>query len=503
MSNVLSSTGTMVPDRQILPKSPALRRKIRRAQYANDFSALNPTLWAREAILRLRPRLVMGNLVGRDWEDIPRKFGDVVNAFMPGDFTFSRKGAPCENVVTQSTNGTTVQVALDQWPQIAFQICDGDEDREFLDLVDTLLNPAIVALAEGADRILATQVHQFYGNNAGQLGTISNANVLDYLTDATELFSINAVPMEGRAMVITPKTNTAVLKNSNLINAAFTGDEGTALRTASVGQLVGWNLINGLTQPSIRPGQTTTTALVNMAGGAAAGATAITYDTELPGADPFNVGQWVVIAGDGIPQHITAIDTAGNILTITPGLKRAAADNALITGIKSAAVNNAAGYIGTTASPHVIGYNKQILIDGIANSAPKIGQMVTFGINPAAADFANIYAIIRVDTINAGAGTFGIWLDKPLVSALVDNEVVNFGPAGEYNFGIMQNAFALVSRPLPKPRVGTLSSVASYQKFSIRVTISYDAVAQAHLVVVDFLMGVGKVNDNLGMVMFG
>lgn len=490
-----------VPEQQILPKSRVLRRKLRRAQYANDFSALNPNLWAREAILRLRPRLVMGNLVGRDFEDVPKKFGDIVNAFMPGDFSFSRKGAPCEQVVTQDTTGTTVQVPLDQWPQVSFQICDGEEDRDFLDLVETLLNPAIVALAEGADRILANQVHQFYANNAGQLQTISGTNVLDYLTDASELFNLAAVPMEGRAMVISPKTNTAILKNSNLINASFTGDDGTALRTASVGQLMGWNLINGLTQPGVTTGQVLNTALVNFGAGYSAGATSIVYDGEAPGADPFNVGQWVVITGDGIPQQITAIDTTGNALTISPGLKRAVADNAPIKAVDSGAVNNVAGYAGTTASPRVIGYAKQIRVDGIT-TPPKIGQMVTFGINPAAADFSTKYAIIRVDTITPGS-EYGIWLDRPLVAALVNDEVVNFGPAGEYNFGLMRNAFALVTRPLPKPRVGTLSSVVSYQKFSIRVTITYDARAQAHLVVVDFLMGVGKVDDQLGMVMFG
>lgn len=501
MTGQMVSSGLMIPEQQILPKSRILRRKLQRTVMdAGGLEALNPEFWAREAILRLLPRLVMGSLVNRDWEDMPKKFGDKVKAFIPGDFTFARKGALCEDVVTQSTSGTTVEVPLDQWPQVAFLICDGEEDRAFVDLVDTLLNPAIIALAEGADRILGGQVHQFYDNNVGHLQGATGTNILDYLTDARALFNQSNIPFTNRTMVLTANTETAALKNQNIINNAFVGGENTALREASLGRLLGWNLVTGNTQPSVPTGQTLETAAVNNSGGYAAGATVIAYNTDSP-TDMLAVGEWFVVAGDDIPHHVTAVDTSGNSVTFTPALKYAVADDAVIKSIKSAAINNAVGYTGTSGSTP--GYAKQILIDGIANSAPKIGQMVTFGNVAAAAGFETKYSIIRVDVINAGAGTYGIWLDKPLANGLADDATVNFGPQGEYNFGLYPGAFALVTRPLPKPRVGTISSVVSFNNFSIRVTISYDAVKQGHLVVVDFLMGVGVVHPDFGLVMFG
>ena len=48
---------------------------IRKSVRANDFSSLNPQLWADEALLRLRKNMVLGALIPRDFENIPAIFG--------------------------------------------------------------------------------------------------------------------------------------------------------------------------------------------------------------------------------------------------------------------------------------------------------------------------------------------------------------------------------------------------------------------------------------------
>lgn len=478
-------------------KINTVSKKSRRAM-ANDFSALNPTIWANEAIVQLLPNMVIANLISRDFDQAQiARFGDVVNAYIPGTFQMARKGSLCENVVVQDASGSTLQVPLDQWPQVSFLICDGEENRPALDLVDTLLTPAMLALAQGVDRILGSQVYHFLGNVSGHAGGMDESTVKDYLLEARENMNRRNVPLAGRTMLLTPGTETAALGVENFTIASAVGDNGQALAQALLGRKYGWDLFMTQTQPEITTGQVTVGTITINAGNLTAGSTVLTVSGA--GGNSTLPGQWAIVAGDDTPQQITA--RTNTSLTITPGLKRNIANSAAVTVIASGAVNNGGGYVGTTTNPRVIGYAKEIAIDGLANSSPELGQMVTFGID------TNRYAIIKLTTINLGAGTFGITLDRPLVNAIADNALVNLGPAAKYNFGFIRNAFTFVSRPLPQPRAGTgaISRVVvdPINKISIRVTITYDGQKQGHLVTLDLLMGVGVLSNSMGEVMLG
>jgi hypothetical protein len=477
-----------------------LAGRSRRGQrfYANDFSVLNPTIWAQEAVAQLLPNMVVGNLVSRDLNRQVSKFGDIVNAYIPGTYEMTRKGAPCDNIVIQDSSGSSVQVSLNQWPQVSFQICDGEEDRSMLDLIETNLTPAITALALGVDRILGVQMYQFLENNAGHLNNLDETNIKRYILEARETMNRLNVPLRGRTMLIGPGTETEALALDAFTDASKVGDDGTALREAALGRKYGFDFIMTQTQPEISTGQTAITAAVNNAGGYAAGVTVLTMDT-VAGGTPA-AGQWAVIDGDDTPQHVTASNGTTS-LTITPGLKRAVADNAVIRIVKPGAVNNAAGYAGTTTNPRVIGWAKEILVDGFANSPPQLGQLVSFGTQ------THRYAITKLRIINAGAGTFGIELDTPLNTAIVDDMTVNLGPAGKYNFALLRNAFVMLVSAIPSPRAGT-GAIArtvtdAINKVSIRVTIAYDKDIQAHVVTLDFFMGVGTLSNDLGLVMLG
>lgn len=465
------------------------RTKAQQALYANDFSVLNPTIWANEAINRLTPNMIISNLIARDFDTKVAKFGDVVNAYVPGTFEMTRKVALCDDVQFQDGSGTSIQVALNQWPQVGFLICDGEEDRSFFDLVENNLGPAVQAFAEGIDRIVGAQVYQFLDNVAGHLGAIDDSNIKDYLLEARQVMNLNNVPLGGRVMLLTPSTETEALKLDNMMTADKIGDDGTALREAILGRRYGWTLAMTQTQPEITAGQTARTADVNNAAGYAAGSTSIIFDG---GSGAFTAGMWVTIAGDDTPQQVTAVGggTNGTPLTISPGLRRFVADNAVITGLLPGAVDLVAGY--------AIKYVGDIHVDGFA-VAPQLGQGLTFGTS------TTVYTIISV--VSTGGTDYDIQLDKPLAAAIVDDTTVNLLPAGKYNFGLMRNAFTLVNRPPPTPRAGTGAAskvvIDPVNRLSIRVTISYDAVKQAHRVVLDTFIGVGVLSRDLGVVMLG
>lgn len=469
-------------------------RKKRRNVRANDFSALNPTIWANEAIMRLQRNMVLGNMVSRDFDNIPAIFGQIVNARIPATFTMTRKGAPCENVVIQDASGTTMQVALDQWPQVAFLICDGEEDRRFNDILEQQFNPAIDAFSAGIDSIIGGQVYRFMDNWAGRLGQLDETNVKDFVLETKEVMDRNNVPKTGRAMVLTPGSETEALKLDTIVTADKTGDGGTALRDATLGKKYGFTFVSTTGQPEIGGNQVKITGTTTAA--YSAGTTVVVASAATGGA--WAVGEWAVIAGDDSPQQIVGVAT--NTLTLSPGLRRDVISGAAITVVKPGTVNNASGYNGTTLSPRVIGYAKEILVAGFPLSAPKIGQLVTFGSS------TDRYTITKLRIIDNAVGTFGIELDRPLVSALTNTMSVNLGPAGKYNFALLPQAFALVNRSLAAPRGNLVISRTvndPVNRIGIRVTISYDPVKQGHLVVLDTLIGVAVLNDDLGAVMGG
>jgi hypothetical protein len=484
-------------------RANTLSRRGRRA-FSNDFSELNPTLWANEAIIQLLPNMVIGNLISRDFDPLVSRFGDIVNAFVPSTFTMNRKGALNEAVVVQNATGSRVQVPLNQWPTVSFLIADGEENRDQLDLVDTLLTPAVIALATGIDRILAAQVMQYVkgSNVAGHAGGATASNIQQYMLEIRQQMNTNNVPLPGRTLLMTPTTETDALQVQNFTAAYAVGDDGSALREAALGRKYGFDIFMTQTQPQITGGQPTigSSASVTCTLALAVGATTAVFAGSGAGVSGANlaVGQWFIVAGDDTPQQITALSGL-TVTSFQPGIKHATAGAAAVTIIADGAVNNSAGYSGTTLSPRVIGYAKEILVDGFsATYGPQIGQLVSFG-----TDTTNVYCITQLNIY--GAGAYGITLDQPLVNSLADNAVVHLGPAASYNFAFLRNAFSLVNRPLAEPRVG-LGAVSKtimdpVNKISLRVTMTYDGVRQGTLVTLDTLMGVGVLSSAMGGVM--
>jgi len=198
------------------------------------------------------------------------------------------------------------------------------------------------------------------------------------------------------------------------------------------------------------------------------------------------VGSWCTIGGDMTPQLITAVSPASGSttqITVSPGLKSAVVDDAVVTVYSPGAVNLTAGYANN--------WSKPLVTDGFS-VAPKVGQLVSFGTGDAR------YGTLRTPT------TTSMLLDRPLESGVADDAVVGIGPAGNYSLGFHPNAIALVSRPLAAPMAGTgaRSFVAESDGMGLRVTITYDGNAQGHLVTLDMLYGVKVMYEELGVLVY-
>lgn len=446
--------------------------------YANDLDAWIPEIWAQESLMILEQNLVMGKLVHRDFSDEIAEFGDTVNTRRPNKFQADRK-TDTDNVTIQDATAVNVAVKLDQHWHTSFLIRDGEESKGFARLRDEYMIPAMWSISRIIDETLLAHVYQFLANNVGRLEV---AAAKQLVIDAREKMNDQLAPIPGRNLVVSTAAEADLLSDDAFTSAERVGDEGTALREGSLGRKFGFDIFMSQLAPQIAIGSTIVTGAVNEAGGSAIGDTTITVDG-LTAA--ITNGSWCTIAGDDIPQKITA--TVGGAipteLTIAPGLRRAIVDDAVVTIYTPGAINLAAG--------HAAGFVKALTVDGFT-VAPKRGQLVSIG--AVAAD--PVYGAVNIPT------TTSILLDRPLDQANADDDVVGIGPRGSFNFAFHRNALALVNRPLAAPAAGTgaLSFVANHEGLSMRSTITYNGEKQGHLVTLDILAGLKVLDVDLGVV---
>lgn len=453
------------------------------AVYTQDVSAYDPKFWANESLAILEENMVMGNLVHRDFEPIIARFGDTVNTRRPGEFVAKRKTAT-DDVTVQDATATNVQVPLNQHIHVSFMIRDGEESISMKDLVAEYMAPAMLAQARIVDQILLGQCYQFLANAYGGINKLTTSNVVDYVTGIRNVQNQKKAYVDGRNLILTPNSETTFLNTTQFTDANRVGDDGTALREASLGRKFGYDIFMCQNASSIAAGNTAKTGAVNLSAGYAVGTTVLTVNTF---TNAVATSSWCFIDGDDTPQQITAHTetlSATTSITISPGLRKAVVNTAAITVLTPGAVNFSAGYAA--------GWSKEIVVNTFS-VAPQVGQSVTFAAQTAK------YTIIQVNAL------IGITLDRPLDAAIANSDAVNILPRGEYNFAFHRNALALVCRPLaqPRPGIGATSAVVNLNGLSVRATISYNGTKQGTLVTLDCLLGVAILDTNLGGVLLG
>jgi hypothetical protein len=447
----------------------------------------------------LEESTIAAGLVHRDFENEIASFGDIVNTRRPGKFTAKRK-VDGDNITIQPATATVVQVPLDQHLHTSFQIHDRVATTSFRNLVDEYLKPALVSLARQLDSVVLGQRYEFLGNVVGKIGTTPTK---DTLVDLNTKMHNQLMPDEGRVVLISADTEGALLKEQQFTDADRLGDDGSAIRNATIGKKYGANYLQTTNLKKIATGANhlTTGFLVNLTAGYAAGSTVLVVDG---GSGALTSGTWCLIAGDDTPQYITAHseNTGGDTIgiTISPGLRNAVVNNAVITVFDNALINEASGYADK--------YNKMLTIDGVATYGPQLGQMVslaTGGGTPVAVAADPVFSALDLGSTAAGVvidRKENMLLNRSLARAQVNNDVVGIGPYGDYNWAFHRNAVALVTRPLAVANnaFGVQSAVASLNNLSVRVTFGYDIIGQATIVTVDMLCGVKTLDTNLGVV---
>jgi hypothetical protein len=465
------------------------------ACYANDNDALIPELWAREGLAILEENMVMARLVHRDFSNEIANFGDVVNTRRPGTFTAKRK-TDTDDVVNQDASSTNVQVPLDQHVYVSFTIKDGEASKSFQDLVEMYLQPGAQEMASAVDRILCGQSHQFFANRVGNLMEMDSTNAKAYMLAAREKMNVNRAYPQDRNLVLSASSETDLLATELFISAEKRGDDGSALRDASLGRVLGFDTymdqnIGGLSKASTEY------------------ADGVTDEAEPLGETTINCtilaykvvdGEYVWVAGEGKPHVVSsATDDGTNTteLVLVAGLEAGVSSAAVVTVWKAVEVDNAAGYAA--------GYSKGIRLQKIGGSGvftnPQVGQLISFGTGAN----RHTYTVIVSEDDAVDANDAIVWLDRPLTTALTHLDDAYPGPSGSFNLAFHRNALALVTRPLALPNSahGVSSAVGSYNDVTMRVSMQYNITSQGTIVTLDLLCGVALLDANLGCLMLG
>ena len=451
----------------------------------NDIDADVPEHWANAALMVLEESMVAANLVHRDYEHEFQEYGDTVNARRPVGVTATRKGVD-DNVSPQAAELESIPIVLNQHVYSSFILKDQEITVARHDLVSEFIVPHAQALARFVDLVVMSQVHRFNANSGGGLGELTTSNGVSQLLETRKAMDDALCPPSNRNMILSTNSEMNLLNLEQFISAEKVGDEGTALREASLGEKLGFNLYKAQNTPSVAtdPDTGAGSAAQTVDGAHAKGSTSIALD----GTGELTVGGWLKIAGDNTPQMIVSTTTAtdNTEVTISPGLKNAVADTAVVTDFEPAAVNLTAGYAS--------GWFKAIVLDGFT-VAPQVGQAIYFD-----GDTDNVYGIIQYDST-----TSSVLLDRPLDAAISNNDVAGLSPAGDYNFAFVKDALTLAIRPLAMPMAGAgaLSGLVSYNGLTVRIVISYDSSQQGHLVTLDFLAGIALLNEDCGAAMYG
>ena len=465
--------------------------------YANDNDAMIPELWANESLAILEENMVMANLAHRDFSPLVASYGDVVNTRRPSEFSTRRK-AQSDSVENQDASSTNVQVPLNQHVYVTFTIKDEEASLSFKELISYYMEPAAMQMARTIDRILVGQVHEFLTNNAGKLAGMTSSTAKDDVLEAREVMNVNKAYPQGRNLVISPYAETSMLKTELFIAADSRGDDGTALEEARLGRILGFDTYMDQNVPYC-PLSGADVNTLNHTAGADAGDTgnkACTSATEVTN------GSFVWFTGDQQPQVISAHTGSGSTTGVT-----------LVDAYKNAVAANAVGYeflpaavaltehtsANASITAYAAGYDKGIYLNGCtANKKPVVGQLLAFGTGAS----RHTYTIIEVLSVNTTA--LYVWLDRPLTTAISNDDAAFPGPHGSICLAFHRDALALVTRPLAVPQnsLGVQAAVGSYNNLAMRVAMQYNISSQGTVVTLDMLCGVKVLDENLGCVLY-
>jgi hypothetical protein len=211
-----------------------------------------PAIWSGKLQTKFYKSTVLGEITNNDWEGEIKSQGDIVYIRTVPTITV-RDYAKGDTLTHERPSSDPISLNIDKGKYFDFVIDDVDKAQADLNLMNMFSDDAseqmkIVIDAQvlgtvGADADAANQgatAGVISGDlNMGVTGTplaISKTTVLDTIVDAGQVLDEQNVPEAGRWLVI-PPWMAALIKKSDLKDAAITGDQTSVLRNGRLGMI--------------------------------------------------------------------------------------------------------------------------------------------------------------------------------------------------------------------------------------------------------------------------
>lgn len=193
---------------------------------------LTPSIIANEALMVLRNNAVMSQLVHRDYSDEFAQVGDTITIRKPATFVANEYNDSVGISIQDATEGS-VPVKIDKHLDVSFAVTSKEMALDIKDFSAQFLVPAMQAFADKIDSYLIAL-------GAGITNrTTATDDAKGDVIKARKFLTENAVPLAGRNFVYDADLEAKLLGTELFISAEKVGDEGTALREASLGRKFG------------------------------------------------------------------------------------------------------------------------------------------------------------------------------------------------------------------------------------------------------------------------
>lgn len=200
---------------------------------------LTPSIIAKEAMMQLRANTVMAGLVHRDYaKEFVAGVGDTVTIRKPATFEAKEFNRSKGIEIQDATEGSD-SIKLDKLLDVSFEVTAEQLTMDIASFSSQLLQPAMQSFAQKIDLYLLG-LYKNIPATSGKAGTTPNS--ITSITDARQVLNENKVPLTNRRLVIDPAAENGFLQIPTFHEAEKIGDNGTALREASLGRKFGFDI---------------------------------------------------------------------------------------------------------------------------------------------------------------------------------------------------------------------------------------------------------------------
>lgn len=193
---------------------------------------LTPNIIAKESLAVLRNNAVMANLVHRDYSNEFASVGDTITVRKPATFEAKEYPNTSGGIDVQSAIEAGVSVKMDKLLDVSFAVTSKEMSLSIKNFSEQLLVPAMQAFADKIDKYLLAL-------EADITNRVSSTGAKADMIAARKFLTDCAAPLTNRSYVYNGEVEADMLSTDLFVNASAVGDEGTALREASLGRKFG------------------------------------------------------------------------------------------------------------------------------------------------------------------------------------------------------------------------------------------------------------------------